>query len=49
MASNHTEDEKEKLKKIYRVLAIHFHPDRNKDDDGEMMKFVNKLKEEWGI
>ncbi len=46
--SNYTEDEKEKLKIIYRVLAAKFHPDVSKDD-GEMMKFVNRLKDEWQI
>lgn len=46
--STYTEDERDKLKKIYRALAAKFHPDISKDD-GEMMKFVNKLKEQWGI
>lgn len=46
--STYTEDEKGKLKKIYRVLAAKFHPDISKDD-GEMMKLVNKLKDEWDI
>jgi hypothetical protein len=47
-SSTYTENEKDKLKKIYRVLASKFHPDISKDD-GEMMKFVNKLKDQWGI
>lgn len=47
-SSTYTEEEKDKLKKIYRTLAAKFHPDISKDD-GEMMKFVNKLKEQWGI
>ncbi|PJI08315.1 MULTISPECIES: J domain-containing protein [Clostridium] len=46
--SNYTDDEKSKLKKIYKVLAMKFHPDLN-NGDSEMMKLVNKLKEEWGI
>ncbi|WP_373205849.1 hypothetical protein [Clostridium tertium] len=46
--SNYNEDDKKKYKKLYRVLAKEFHPDRAKDD-GEMMKIVNQLKEEWGI
>jgi hypothetical protein len=46
--SNYTEDEKEKLKLIYRALSKTFHPDITKDN-GEMMKFINKLKEEWGL
>jgi hypothetical protein len=46
--SNYTEDEKEKLKLIYHALSKTFHPDITKDN-GEMMKFINKLKEEWGL
>jgi hypothetical protein len=46
--SNYTEEDKVKLKKIYKALALHFHPDRS-GDDGEMMKLVNRLKEDWGI
>lgn len=46
--SNYNEDDKKKLKKIYRVAAKKFHPDVS-DDNGEMMKFLTKLKEEWGI
>jgi curved DNA-binding protein CbpA len=33
---------------MYKVLALNFHPDRT-GDDGEMMKLVNRVKEEWGI
>lgn len=47
-SNTYTEDEKCKLKKIYRTLASKYHPDICKDD-GEMMKLVNKLKEEWNI
>ncbi|MHC6178639.1 hypothetical protein ACYUJ6_02095 [Clostridium sp. JNZ X4-2] len=46
--SAYTEDEKAKLKRIYKVLALKFHPDMN-NGDADMMKFVNKLKENWGI
>lgn len=46
--STYTKDEKAKLKKIYKVLALKFHPDMN-NGDADMMKFVNKLKEDWGI
>lgn len=45
---NYTEEEKEYLKIIYRSAAIKLHPDVTRDD-GEGMKFLNKLKEEWGI
>lgn len=47
--STYTESEKQGLKKIFKVLAMNFHPDRYKEDDGEIMKLVNKLKEEWKI
>lgn len=46
--STYTEDEKAKLKKIYKVLALKFHPDKL-DGDSDMMVFVNKLKDQWGI
>lgn len=46
--STYTDEEKTMLKKIYRVAAKNFHPDVTKDD-GSMMKFLTKLKEEWGI
>lgn len=47
-SSNYKEEDKEKYKKVYKVLAKAFHPDIVKDD-GEMMKFVNNLKDEWGL
>lgn len=46
--STYTDKEKECLKKIYKAAAMKLHPDIVKDD-GESMKFLNKLKEEWGI
>ncbi|NRD81149.1 hypothetical protein HPT25_28055 [Bacillus sp. BRMEA1] len=46
--SNYTDDEKGMLKKIYREASKKFHPDVTKDD-GTMMKFLTKLKEQWGI
>lgn len=42
-----TEKEKEYYKKFYRTLAIKYHPDVT--GDGEAMKFLNQLKEQWGI
>ncbi len=42
-----TEREKEYYKKFYRTLAAKYHPDVT--GDGEAMKFLNKLKESWGI
>jgi hypothetical protein len=35
-------------KKCYRTLALQYHPDKT-NDDGEMMKFINKLKHLWNI
>lgn len=46
--SNYNEVDRDKYKKIYKTLAKAYHPDIIKDD-GEMMKLVNKLKEEWRI
>ena len=46
--TNYTDKEKEYLKKIYRAAAAKLHPDVIKDD-GEGMKFLNDLKEQWGI
>jgi len=46
--STYNEEDKDKYKKIYKTLAKAYHPDIAKDD-GEMMKIVNQLKEEWGI
>ena len=37
------------LKKIYRTLASVYHPDNEKTGDLEMMRYVNKLKNTWGI
>jgi hypothetical protein len=47
-SSNYTDDEKVMLKKIYKVASKKFHPDVS-GDDGSTMKFLTKLKEEWGI
>ena len=46
--STYNEEDKDKYKKIYKTLAKAYHPDIAKDD-GEMMKLVNQLKDEWGI
>lgn len=42
-----SEKEKEYYKKFYRTLAAKYHPDVT--GDGEAMKFLNRLKESWGI
>lgn len=46
--SNYNDNQKEYLKKIYRAAAVKLHPDIVKDD-GAGMKFLNELKENWGI
>lgn len=46
--SNYTKEEKTYLKTIYKAAAMKLHPDIKKDN-GEGMKFLNKLKDEWGI
>lgn len=46
--SNYTDEEKGYLKAIYKAAAMKLHPDIKKDN-GEEMKFLNKLKDEWGI
>lgn len=45
---NYTDDEKAILKEIYRMASKKFHPDVTKDD-GSKMKFITKLKEQWGL
>lgn len=46
--SNYTEDEKKMLHEIYRLASKKFHPDVC-GDDGSKMKFLTKLKEQWGL
>ncbi|OAB30193.1 hypothetical protein PMSD_20625 [Paenibacillus macquariensis subsp. defensor] len=46
--STYSEDDKARLKLIFRTLSKKFHPDVTKDD-GEIMKLINKLKNQWGI
>ena len=47
LSGNYTNNEKEYLKKFYKVLAMKFHPDVI--EDNKPMQFLNKLKETWGI
>lgn len=46
--SNYNEDEKKLLHEIYRMASKKFHPDAC-GDDGSKMKFLTKLKEQWGL
>ncbi|MBY0756940.1 hypothetical protein K5V21_16080 [Clostridium sardiniense] len=46
--NNYNEEDKKKYKKMYKTLSAKFHPDVY-NDDGEMMKFINGLKEDWGL
>jgi hypothetical protein len=48
-ASKYSDSEKKMLKKIYRVAAAKFHPDVMQNHDDTMMKFLGKLKQQWGI
>ncbi|BBN98736.1 hypothetical protein [Sporolactobacillus terrae] len=48
-ASNYSDSEKKMLKKIYRVAAAKFHPDVTSNHGDTMMKFLGKLKKQWGI
>ncbi|MBS5984033.1 MAG: hypothetical protein KIC67_15640 [Clostridium butyricum] len=43
-----SEEDKPTYKKLYRILAKNCHPDIIKDN-GQTMKLVNELKEQWGI
>ncbi|MEG2415905.1 MAG: hypothetical protein RR942_13860 [Romboutsia sp.] len=50
--SNYNDNEKKLLKKVYKKMAMEFHPDRNLDkqeEAQEIMVIVNKLKEQWGV
>ncbi|WP_068985157.1 hypothetical protein [Lysinibacillus xylanilyticus] len=47
-SSNYNEDEKKMLHEIYRMVSKKFHPDVC-GDDGSKMKFLTKLKEQWGL
>lgn len=48
-SGNYDDNEKKILKRIYKKLAMEFHPDRNTVDTTKEMQIINKLKEEWGI
>ncbi len=45
------DSEKKLLKKLYKRMAMQYHPDRNTNNKecNEMMVLINKLKEQWGI
>ena len=46
--NNYSEREKLFLKKFYKTLASKYHPDSD-NGSSEMMTFINKLKEQWGV
>ena len=48
LKGHYTEEEKEYLKKFYKVLAMKFHPDVCKDE-GYAMQLINRLKNEWKL
>lgn len=47
-SSNYNDDEKKILHELYRLGSKKFHPDAC-GDDGSKMKFLTKLKEQWGL
>ncbi|MBD8025552.1 hypothetical protein H9636_02660 [Ureibacillus sp. Re31] len=46
--SSYNEEEKKMLHEIYRMASKKFHPDVS-GDDGSKMKFLTKLKAQWGL
>lgn len=47
LPSNYEENERAWLKEIYRLASKKFHPDTGGSE--EKMKFLTKLKEQWGV
>lgn len=45
--ATHSEQERDWLKQIYRMASKKFHPDAGGTE--EQMKFLTKLKEQWGL
>lgn len=49
-SSNYTREEKDMLRQFYRALSKKYHPDANPDmDTSKQMRFLNQLKNDWGV
>jgi len=51
-SSNYNDNERKLLKKMYKKMAMTYHPDKNlnnQEESKDMMVLLNKLKEQWGV
>jgi hypothetical protein len=51
-SGNYNEDERKLLKKMYKKMAMTYHPDKNlnnQDESKDLMVLLSKLKEQWPV